>query len=110
MVSLLTEELNMYDFSNITNNKIISKNINNNNIKCKYDNTKNDEIKTTINKTTNKAININKAINNEYSLNIHIFNPAKNSPPNYWQYRLENRIKYLNNIFDNHNDNKETIF
>ena len=32
----------------------------------------------------------------EYRLNSNIFDPAKNSPPNEWELRLQNRLKILN--------------
>ena len=32
----------------------------------------------------------------EYRLNSNIFDPAKKSPPNEWELRLQNRLKILN--------------
>jgi hypothetical protein len=82
MFSLLTMELEKYDtnivvssINNLEKKIIQSKDINNK-------------------KQTKICVNIRNELN-EYRLNNSIFNPAKNSPPNAWQIRLESRIKNL---------------
>ena len=96
MNSLLSEEIKKYNSSNLDKNiekenfeKIIIKNIE-----------KNIEYNTFINKEYNNFINkeYNNFINKEYSINMNIFNPMKNSPPNYWNNRLISRINKLNNF------------
>ena len=80
MSSLLTLELNNYDYHNHikkTSNNTFEKNIE----------------KNVENKFKNNFISIK-----ECSLNIHSFNPTKNSPPNEWQFRLIKRINSLNSL------------
>lgn len=62
---------------------------------------------TSINQSTKKFINIsitqpidipikenkNSIILDQYSLNLNNFNPSKMSPPNFWKFRLESRLK-----------------
>jgi hypothetical protein len=92
MNSLLSEEIKKYNLNNLDKNlqkenfeKIIIKNI---------------EKNISYNKEDNNFINKegNNFINKEYSINMNIFNPMKNSPPNYWNDRLLNRINNLNNF------------
>jgi len=100
MNSLLSEEIRKYNLNNLDKNlqkenfeKIIIKNIEKN---ISY----NKEGNNFINKEGNNFINKegNNFINKEYSINMNIFNPMKNSPPNYWNDRLLNRINNLNNF------------
>ena len=92
MISLLTQELNKYDYDNY--NQINIKNISKNPFEKKIE--KNIE-KNIENKFKSNSISIK-----ECSLNIHSFNPTKNSPPNEWQFRLIKRINSLNSL-DNNN-------
>lgn len=80
MNSLLSEEIKKYNSSNLDKNieKEISEKI--------------------IIKNIEKNIEYNNFINKEYSINMNIFNPMKNSPPNYWNNRLISRINKLNNF------------
>ena len=61
--------------------------------------TKKDEknIKVVINKSNSieipKPLNTEMDLNEEYSLDLINFNPSKLSPPNFWKYRLESRLK-----------------
>ena len=87
MISLLTRELNKYDYDNY--NQINIKNISKNPFEKKIE--KNIE-----NKFKSNSISIK-----ECSLNIHSFNPTKNSPPNEWQFRLIKRINSLNSLDNN---------
>ena len=84
MNSLLSEELKKYNTNNLDKNiekqnfeKILIKNIENKNLNNKE---------------------VSDFINKEYSVNMNIFNPMKNSPPNYWNDRLLSRINSLNNF------------
>ena len=76
MNSLLSEEIKKYNSNNL------DKNIEKNNFE----------------KIIIKNIENNSYINKEYSINMNIFNPMKNSPPNYWNNRLIYRINKLNNF------------
>tara|TARA_B100001250_G_scaffold397957_1_gene405653 strand:+ start:519 stop:779 length:261 start_codon:yes stop_codon:yes gene_type:complete len=82
MISLLTQELNNYDYDN--HNQINIKKISNNTFEKKIE-------KNVENKFKSNSIK-------ECSLNIHSFNPTKNSPPNEWQFRLIKRINSLNSL------------
>jgi len=82
MSSLLTMELNNYDYHNHINIKKTSNNTFEKNIEINVEN-----------KFKNNFISIK-----ECSLNIHSFNPTKNSPPNEWQFRLIKRINSLNSL------------
>jgi hypothetical protein len=84
MISLLTQELNNYDYDN--HNQINIKKISNNTFEKKIE-------KNVENKFKSNSISIK-----ECSLNIHSFNPTKNSPPNEWQFRLIKRINSLNSL------------
>ena len=89
MISLLTQELNNYNYH--THNQINIKKISNNPFEKKIE-------KNVENKFKTKSISIK-----ECSLNIHSFNPTKNSPPNEWQFRLIKRINSLNSLDNNNN-------
>jgi|TARA_Y100000389_G_scaffold157416_1_gene158527 hypothetical protein len=89
MISLLTQELNNYDYDN--HNQINIKKISNNPFEKKIE-------KNVENKFKTKSISIK-----ECSLNINSFNPTKNSPPNEWQFRLIKRINSLNSLDNNNN-------
>lgn len=90
MVSLLSKELENFDYT--LYNKF------NNKCKNEYSNYYEEKVENNIQNKLNNN-------NNEYSLNTHIFNPTKNSPPNEWQYRLIKRINSFNsrNILTNYN-------
>tara|TARA_B110000967_G_scaffold208263_1_gene259874 strand:- start:245 stop:514 length:270 start_codon:yes stop_codon:yes gene_type:complete len=89
MISLLTRELNNYDYDN--HNQINIKKISNNPFEIKIE-------KNVENKFKSNSISIK-----ERSLNIHSFNPTKNSPPNEWQFRLIKRINSLSSLDNNNN-------
>ena len=82
MISLLTEELNNFDYNN--QNQININKISNNHFEKNIENFIENKIKT-------KSMSIK-----EYSLCINSFDPTKNSPPNEWQFRLIKRINSLN--------------
>tara|TARA_B100000963_G_C22630349_1_gene674625 strand:+ start:2142 stop:2549 length:408 start_codon:yes stop_codon:yes gene_type:complete len=92
MNSLLSEEIKKY---NLLNNSLEK-----NNTKQIYE------------KVIIKNIEKPNFHDEEYSINMNIFNPMKNSPPNYWNYRLLNRINSLNSLnnlykFNDPNDIKD---
>lgn len=80
MKSLLSKELETYNSNSVT-----FTNINNNN-KFQIYNLDKKKVSEVVDK---KQI--------ECKLNINNFDPMKNSPPNDWQLRLENRLKNIDN-------------
>lgn len=84
MNSLLSEEIKKYNLNNL-DKKLQKQNFE----KIIIDN---------IEKTILNNKQSNNFINKEYSINMNIFNPMKNSPPNYWNTRLLSRINNLNNF------------
>lgn len=84
--SLKEDNINSNIYLKDINSSFISKKINNSFISKKINNEKKGSFK-----------NLQELIETkEYRLNSNIFDPAKNSPPNEWELRLQNRLKILN--------------
>lgn len=79
MKSLLSKELETYNSNSVTFTNI-------NNYKFEIYNLEKNKVSDVVDK---KQI--------ECKLNINNFDPMKNSPPNDWQLRLENRLKNIDN-------------